>query len=66
MAVRNKAFVTNLAVGILGIFVGLDNLSRWLYDGAPMRHLIIGMICTVCALGWLLYIFFSDKNSNSR
>ncbi|MEE4312807.1 MAG: hypothetical protein V2J62_13170 [candidate division KSB1 bacterium] len=66
MALRNKVFVTNLAVGILGLVVGVDNLSRWLYDGASMRHLIIGMICTACALGWLLYVFFSSKNNNSN
>lgn len=46
MAKQRKLFLTNLAVGILGIFVGIENLFRWFYDGYYIRNLIIGLICT--------------------
>jgi hypothetical protein len=66
MAQRNKLIWTNLAVGILGIFVGLDNLLRWFDDGSHTRNLIIGLICMICATGWIIYILFVKKPEHQK
>ena len=62
MAQQNKLFWTNLAVGILGVFVGIDNLLRWFDSASHTSNLIIGLICTICAVGWLVYVLFIKKN----
>jgi len=62
IAQQSKIFWTNLAVGILGIFVGIDNLLRWFNDESHTHNLIIGLICTICATGWLIYVIFIKKN----
>ena len=59
---KSKHFWTNLALGILGIIVGTDNLLRWFENGSHPSTLIIGLICTTCATGWLIYVFFIKKN----
>lgn len=64
MAQQSKIFWTNLAVGLLGIMVGIDNLLNWVYDGSNARNLIIGLICTICAIGWLISIFINKKNTD--
>ena len=47
---------TNLAVGILGLLVGIDNLLRWLGDNSLTQGLVIGILCIVLATSWLVYV----------
>jgi len=56
MAQQIKNFWTNLAVGILGLFVGIDNLLRWVSNDSFTQGLVIGTLCTVLATIWLVYI----------
>ena len=58
MKQQTKHFGTNLAIGILGLFVGVDNLLRWLNDDTLIKELIIGAFCTVLAIIWIIYSFY--------
>ena len=49
-----KILWTNVAVGLLGLFVGIDNLLRWSSDATDTKSLIIGAVCVILAAGWLL------------
>jgi len=49
-----KIIWTNIAVGLLGVFVGIDNLLRWSSDANDTKSLIIGAVCIILAAGWLL------------
>ena len=57
MGTQVKHFLTNLAVGLLGLFVGISNLLRWMNDGSLTHELVIGTLCTILALIWLVYVF---------
>lgn len=59
-----RLFWTNVAVGILGLFVGIDNLLRWLNNFSLTRSLVLGVLCTVLATVWLVYVFVS-RNTDS-
>ena len=52
---------TNLAVGVLGLFVGIDNLLRWLANSFDTKSLLIGGICAVAAFFWILFTIFQKK-----
>ncbi|MFC1730728.1 hypothetical protein ACFL6I_10385 [candidate division KSB1 bacterium] len=65
MAYSIKQFWTNLAVAILGLFVGIDNLFRWFDDNSFTRGLIIGSICTLLATVWLIFVLIT-KNSKMK
>ena len=54
--------LTSGVITTLGLIVGLDNLFRWFYNSAPAYTFILGLICTVCAAGWLLYVLLSKKD----
>ena len=58
MAKQIKHFWTNLAVGILGLFVGIDNLLRWFSNDSFTKELVIGALCTILATIWIVYMFF--------
>ena len=62
MAYSIKQFWTNLAVAILGLFVGIDNLFRWIDDNSFTRGLIIGAVCTLLATVWLIYVLITKKS----
>ena len=62
MSKLKRAFISNLAVSILGIIVGIDNLFRWYYESYHVRNLILGLVCTICAVIWLVYIFISKND----
>ena len=57
MARQIKHFWTNIAVGILGLFVGIDNLLRWINDNSFTQGLVIGALCTILAAIWIVYVF---------
>ena len=57
MGTQVKHFWTNLAVGVLGLFVGISNLLRWMNDGSLTQELVIGLLCTTLATAWLVYVF---------
>ena len=57
MGTQVNHFWTNLAVGILGLFVGIDNLLRWLSNDSLTQGLVIGILCTTLATVWLYYVF---------
>lgn len=57
MALQIRIFWTNLAVGILGLIVGIDYLMRWTGDDFLSREFIIGSLCTILAILWLIYVF---------
>ena len=61
MAQPIKQFWTNLAVGILGLFVGLDNLLRWIDNNFLIKELIIGVICLALATVWIIYVLVKMK-----
>ena len=56
MTQQIRHFWTNLAVGILGLFVGIDNLLRWISNDSFTQGLIIGTLCTILATIWLVYV----------
>ena len=60
-----KQFATNLAVAIIGLFVGIDNLFRWIDDNSFTRGLIVGGICTLLATVWLIYVIIT-RNSKIK
>jgi len=62
MAYSIKKFRTNIAVAIIGLFVGIYNLILWIDDNSLSRELIIGAICTLLATIWLLRVLIT-KNS---
>lgn len=57
MTKQIKHFWTNLAVGILGLFVGIDNLLTWFSNDSFTKELIIGALCTILAAIWIVYTF---------
>jgi len=57
MGTKVNQFWTNLAVGVLGLFVGIDNLLRWNSDNSFTQGFVIGTLCTILATVWLVYIF---------
>jgi len=57
MGTQVNHFLTNLAVGVLGLFVGINNLLRWMSDNSLTQELVIGSICTILATTWLVYVF---------
>lgn len=57
MTQQIKHFWTNIAVGILGLFVGIDNLLRWISDDSSTQGLVIGALCTILAAIWIIYVF---------
>ena len=57
MAQQIRHFWTNLAVGILGLFVGIDNLLRWISNDSFTQGLVIGALCSILATIWLVYVF---------
>ena len=57
MGIQVNHFLTNLAVGVLGLFVGINNLLRWISDNSLTQELVIGSICTILATAWLVYVF---------
>ena len=57
MGKQNNHFWTNVAVGVLGLLVGIDNLLRWMSDDSLTRGLVIGTLCTILASAWLVYVF---------
>jgi len=57
MRTQVKHFWTNLAVGVLGLFVGIDNLLRWMSSDSLTQGLIIGTLCTILATAWIVYVF---------
>jgi len=61
-----KQLWTNFAVGILDLFVGLDNLLRWIDDNSFTRGLIIGIICLVLATAWIIYVSVKMKPTNNK
>ena len=56
-----KTIWTNLAVGILGLFVGIDNLLRWVSNDSFTQGLVIGTLCTVLATSWLVYVLIKKS-----
>jgi len=64
MAQQIKHFWTNLAVGILGLFVGIDNLLRWVSNGFFSKELVIGALCTILATIWIVYIFVNRNTED--
>lgn len=50
-------FWTNVAVGVLALYVGIDNLLRWMSDASFIRGVVIGTLCTILATAWLLFVF---------
>lgn len=62
MALQIRMFWTNLAVGILGLIVGIDYLIKWTGDDFLSREFIIGSLCTILALSWLIYVFVKRNN----
>ena len=46
---------TNIAVGLLGLIVGVDNLLRWHVNNADGKSLILGTVCAFLAVAWLLF-----------
>ena len=53
-----KSFLTDLAIGILGLFVGIDNLLSWNGYPGTDHQIIVGLVCTILATGWLIYVLF--------
>ena len=62
MAPQIRLFWTNLAVGLLGLIVGIDYLMRWTSDDFLTREFIIGSLCTVLAILWLIFVFVKRNN----
>lgn len=60
---RRRNFWIGVAVGILGVAVGVSNLSRGLGVGVDSRHTIVGAACVVLALGWLGYLLLKRTRS---
>lgn len=56
MSSQVNNFWTNIAVGIIGLFVGLDNLLRWIRHDSPVYSLVIGIVCTVLATIWIVSV----------
>jgi len=61
MAEHVKIFWVNLAVGILGLVVGISYLLKMLGDVSSFRDLVFGAVCIILATGWLVYVFFAKK-----
>ena len=61
MAYSIKKFWTNIAVAILGLFVGIYNLILWIDDNSLTCELIIGAICTLLAIIWLLRVLVTKN-----
>jgi hypothetical protein len=61
MEKTNNFFWLNVAVGALGLFVGVSYLIKIFDEIYYTRDLVIGVACTLLASGWLIYVFFSKK-----
>lgn len=64
MGTQVNHFWTNLAVGLLGLFVGIDNLLRWMSNDYLTQGLVIGILCTTLATVWLFYVFFKRSKKD--
>jgi len=68
MVLEKKIFWTNLAVGLLGLFLGIDNLLRWYVNFSDIKSLVIGIICFLSAVIWIILTLFlktHTKGNNS-
>ena len=61
MIQQKNIFVTNIAVGVLGLFVGISNFLRWMDNTLNISSLALAMFCTICALAWLIYVLLRHK-----
>jgi len=59
---NKSSFWTNLAVTILGILVGLDNLFSWLKAGDSM-DLLLALVCLTCAVIWGIFSLLQHKKN---
>jgi hypothetical protein len=55
VARSDTRFWIRLAVGALGLFVGIDHLRRWLSDPAATGSLALGAACTTLGAVWIVY-----------
>jgi len=58
---QRRKFWIGVAVGLLGVTVGVSNLVRGLGVGVTSRSSIVGAVCLVLAVGWLAYLFVSSR-----
>ena len=66
MSDHRRKFWIGVAVGLLGVTVGVSNLLRGLGVGVASRHSIIGAVCVVLALGWLAYLYVGSSRHGVR
>jgi len=57
-------FWTNITVAVIGLFVGINNLLRWIKDQSDTRGLVLGVICTLLAVIWLVYVLYTRKSKS--
>jgi len=60
-----RQFWTNLAVGVLGLLVGIDNLLRWTDDASATRSLVIGALCTLLSAAWLTFVLLARSKDDA-
>jgi len=61
MLKKRPQFWGGLAVGLLGLSVGISNLVRAFGDGPQTLSLIVGVVCTILATAWLVRIFLTKR-----
>jgi multisubunit Na+/H+ antiporter MnhG subunit len=64
MSIEKKFIATNVAVGLLSIFIGIDNLLRWSNNHSDTKSMVIGIICIVLAVSWLVITLLSKKKTS--
>jgi hypothetical protein len=57
----SKKLWGSVAVGLLGLFVGISNLFMAFGNGLHTRSLIIGLVCTILASAWLVWTFLTRR-----
>ena len=58
-SVRN--FWLNLAIGLLGLIIGLSYLINVFVVISNIKDLVLGVLLVLIATGWLVYLFTSKK-----
>lgn len=57
----SKKFWGSLAVGLLGLCVGISYLVMAFGESSQTRNLIIGVVCAVLGSAWLIRTFLTAK-----
>lgn len=59
-----QQFWVGVAVALFGLVGGVSNFYRGLGEGSRSRDLIVGNVCPVLAIGWLIRVIVAWRGES--